>query len=147
MTISIDSTQHFTIAILAIKLYLCIANDNNMYSERRRYNSYNSYFENIFGGRAQKISIDAGFNCPNRDGKISTEGCSFCRNDAFNPSYCNKTKPIVQQIEEGIEFHKKDIVVPKHILLIFNHTATLTSLLTNCLIYIMKHYSMRVLTA
>lgn len=78
-----------------------------MYSERRRYNSYNSYFENIFGGRAQKISIDAGFNCPNRDGKISTEGCSFCRNDAFNPSYCNKTKPIVQQIEEGIEFHKK----------------------------------------
>ena len=52
----------------------------------RRFNSYNSYFVKNFGGRVQKISIDAGFSCPNRDGKISTGGCSFCRNDAFNPS-------------------------------------------------------------
>ena len=51
----------------------------------RRFNSYNAYFTRIFGGRVQKISIDAGFSCPNRDGKISTGGCSFCRNDAFNP--------------------------------------------------------------
>lgn len=78
-----------------------------MNNERRRYNSYNAYFENIFGGRAQKISIDAGFSCPNRDGSISTEGCSFCRNDAFNPSYCSKVKSVTQQIEEGIEFHKR----------------------------------------
>ncbi len=76
-------------------------------NNERRYNSYNAYFEGIFGGRAQKISIDAGFSCPNRDGSISTEGCSFCRNDAFNPSYCSKIKSVTQQIEEGIEFHKR----------------------------------------
>ncbi|MBQ8223009.1 MAG: TIGR01212 family radical SAM protein [Bacteroidales bacterium] len=73
----------------------------------RRFNSYNSYFVKNFGGRVQKISIDAGFSCPNRDGKISTGGCSFCRNDAFNPSYCRPEKSICQQIEEGIEFHQR----------------------------------------
>ena len=73
----------------------------------RRFNSYNSYFVKNFGGRVQKISIDTGFSCPNRDGKISTGGCSFCRNDAFNPSYCRPEKSIRQQIEEGIEFHQR----------------------------------------
>ena len=60
-----------------------------------------------FGSRVQKISIDAGFSCPNRDGTISTGGCTFCRNDAFNPSYCHPDKSIRQQIEEGIEFHRR----------------------------------------
>ena len=55
----------------------------------------------------QKISIDAGFSCPNRDGKISTGGCTFCSNEAFNPSYCRPEKSIKQQIEEGIEFHRR----------------------------------------
>ena len=77
------------------------------WGDNRRFNSYNSYFTREFGGRVQKISIDAGFSCPNRDGKISTGGCTFCRNDAFNPSYCRHEKSIRQQIEEGIEFHKR----------------------------------------
>lgn len=73
----------------------------------RRFNSYNAYFTKQFGSRVQKISIDAGFSCPNRDGKISTGGCTFCSNDAFNPSYCRPEKSIRQQIQEGIEFHKR----------------------------------------
>ena len=73
----------------------------------RRFNSYSNYFTKQFGGRVQKISIDAGFSCPNRDGKISTGGCTFCSNDAFNPSYCRPEKSIKQQIEEGIEFHQR----------------------------------------
>lgn len=73
----------------------------------RRFNSYSSYFKRQFGGRVQKISIDAGFSCPNRDGKISTGGCTFCSNAAFNPSYCKPEKSIRQQIEEGIEFHQR----------------------------------------
>lgn len=73
----------------------------------RRFNSYSDYFKLIFGGRVQKISIDAGFSCPNRDGTISTGGCTFCRNDAFNPSYCRPEKSIRQQIEEGMEFHQQ----------------------------------------
>ena len=77
------------------------------WGDNRRFNSYNAYFTREFGGRVQKISIDAGFTCPNRDGKISTGGCTFCRNDAFNPSYCLPEKSIRQQIEEGIEFHQR----------------------------------------
>ncbi|MBQ3710554.1 MAG: TIGR01212 family radical SAM protein [Bacteroidales bacterium] len=73
----------------------------------RRFNSYSNYFTKQFGGRVQKISIDAGFSCPNRDGKLSTGGCTFCSNAAFNPSYCKPEKSIQQQIEEGIEFHKR----------------------------------------
>lgn len=76
-------------------------------NSKRRFNSYNEYFTGLFGSRVQKISIDAGFNCPNRDGSISSGGCAFCRNDAFNPSYCRPDKGIRQQIEEGIEFHKR----------------------------------------
>lgn len=77
------------------------------WGDNRRFNSYSSYFQREFGGRVQKISIDAGFSCPNRDGKISTGGCTFCRNDAFNPSYCRPEKSVRQQIEEGIEFHQR----------------------------------------
>ena len=77
------------------------------WGDNRRFNSYNNYFTKQFGSRVQKISIDAGFSCPNRDGKISTGGCTFCSNAAFNPSYCKPEKSIKQQIEEGIEFHQK----------------------------------------
>jgi len=58
------------------------------------------------GARMQKLTIDAGFSCPNRDGTKGTGGCTYCDNQAFNPSYCSPEKPILQQLEEGIEFHK-----------------------------------------
>ena len=77
------------------------------WGDNRRFNSYSRYFAKQFGGRVQKISIDAGFSCPNRDGKISTGGCSFCSNEAFNPSYCRPEKSVKLQIEEGIEFHQR----------------------------------------
>ncbi len=75
------------------------------WGDTRRFNSYSGYFKRIFGGRIQKLTIDAGFTCPNRDGSLSVGGCTFCNNDAFNPSYCESVKSITQQIEEGIEFH------------------------------------------
>ncbi len=77
------------------------------WGDNRRFNSYSNYFSKQFGGRVQKISIDAGFSCPNRDGIISMGGCTFCSNEAFNPSYCRPEKPIKQQIEEGIAFHQR----------------------------------------
>ena len=73
----------------------------------RRFNAYSNYFKKQFGERVQKLSIDAGFTCPNRDGKFGTGGCTYCNNNAFNPSYCDSNKSIHQQIVEGIEFHKK----------------------------------------
>lgn len=77
------------------------------WGHKRRFNAYSNYFRKKFGGRVQKVSIDAGFTCPNRDGSKGTGGCTFCLNDAFNPSYCIPSKSIKQQIAEGIEFHKK----------------------------------------
>jgi len=75
------------------------------WGDTRRYNSYSGYFKRQFGGRVQKLSIDAGFTCPNRDSTVGVGGCTYCNNDAFNPSYCNPNKSITQQIDEGIEFH------------------------------------------
>lgn len=77
------------------------------WGDDRRFNSYAAYFKRTFGGRMQKVTINAGFSCPNRDGTLSTGGCTFCRNDAFTPSYCQSEKSITQQIEEGIEFHRR----------------------------------------
>lgn len=71
-----------------------------------KYRSYSDYFRSLFGNRVQKLSINAGFSCPNRDGVLSVGGCSFCDNSAFNPSYCNPAKSITQQIDEGIAFHE-----------------------------------------
>jgi len=72
----------------------------------RRFNAYSNYFRSIYGARVQKVSIDAGFTCPNRDGTKGTGGCTYCNNSAFNPSYCHPTKSVSLQIEEGIKFHK-----------------------------------------
>lgn len=57
-----------------------------------------------FPFRVQKISIDAGFSCPNRDGNISRGGCIYCDNRTFNPSYCDKRKSVTCQLEEGKAF-------------------------------------------
>ena len=77
------------------------------WGDERRFNSYAAHFRRVFGLRMQKVTINAGFSCPNRDGKISTGGCTFCDNAAFTPSYCDSAKSITQQIDEGIEFHRK----------------------------------------
>lgn len=71
------------------------------------YNSYADYFRSMFGERVQKISVDAGFTCPNRDGTKGVGGCTFCDNNAFNPSYCQPLKSVTQQIQEGITFHQR----------------------------------------
>ncbi|MEI6122147.1 MAG: TIGR01212 family radical SAM protein [Bacteroidota bacterium] len=72
----------------------------------RRFNTFAAYCLKTYGTRLQKLSIDAGFTCPNRDGTIARNGCTYCCNDAFNPSYCQPEKNITQQIDEGIDFHK-----------------------------------------
>jgi radical SAM protein (TIGR01212 family) len=80
---------------------------HNKMTANRPFNSYAAYCKQKYGERLQKISIDAGFTCSNRNGTAGTGGCTYCDNNAFNPSYCTSTKPIMLQIEEGIEFHLK----------------------------------------
>lgn len=77
------------------------------WGNNRRYNSYAEYIKQRFGSRIQKVSIDAGFTCPNRNGTVGTGGCTFCDNNAFNPGYCFGEKPIHLQLEQGINFLKK----------------------------------------
>lgn len=68
------------------------------------YNDYGTWIRQQFPFRVQKISIDAGFTCPNRDGRISTGGCIYCDNRTFNPSYCQRRLPVSAQLEEGKRF-------------------------------------------
>lgn len=75
------------------------------WGHQRRFNAYAQYFIKTFGERVQKVTIDAGFTCPNRDGSTGIGGCTYCNNEAFNPSYCQPQKTVRQQVEEGIEFH------------------------------------------
>lgn len=75
------------------------------WGDNRRFNSYSAYFKRLFGSRIQKVTIDAGFTCPNRDGSVSRGGCTFCNNRAFNPSYCMPESGVADQIRNGIKFH------------------------------------------
>lgn len=68
------------------------------------YNDYGTWIRRQFPYRVQKISIDAGFTCPNRDGRISTGGCIYCDNRTFNPFYCQRRHSVTQQLEEGKRF-------------------------------------------
>ncbi len=72
--------------------------------ESKRYRDYPSFFKKLFQERVQKLSIDGGFTCPNRDGKKGTGGCTFCNNRSFNPGYCTSSLSIIRQIEEGRRF-------------------------------------------
>ncbi|HBL77324.1 MAG: TIGR01212 family radical SAM protein [Bacteroidetes bacterium GWF2_42_66] len=70
----------------------------------KRYNDFSTYFRKKFDGRVQKVSVDAGFSCPNRDGTKGTGGCSYCNNKTFKPGYCNLEKTVTEQVKEGIDF-------------------------------------------
>lgn len=89
------------------------------WGDERRFNSYAGYFRRLFGDRVQKLSVDVGFTCPNRDGTVGRGGCTFCINGAFTPSYCTPAKSITQQIDEGIEFHRNRYRTARHYLVYF----------------------------
>lgn len=71
------------------------------------YNDYGTWLRQHFPYKVQKISVDAGFTCPNRDGRLGTGGCIYCNNDSFNPSYCQREKSVKQQLVEGKEFFRR----------------------------------------
>jgi radical SAM protein (TIGR01212 family) len=73
----------------------------------RRYHVYNDWVKIEHGGRLQKVSIDAGFTCPNRDGALGIGGCSFCNNEGFSPSYLREERDISVQIDTGIAFMRR----------------------------------------
>lgn len=68
------------------------------------YTDFQSFLRRYFPGKVQKISLNAGFTCPNRDGVKGQGGCTYCNNQTFNPEYCKTEKSITQQLEEGKKF-------------------------------------------
>ena len=89
------------------------------FPEGKRYNSFVGYFKRKYGERLQKIVLDAGFTCPNRDGKVGRGGCTYCDNAAFHPSYSTAGKSLHRQMDEGIEFHKVRYRTTEHYLAYF----------------------------
>lgn len=89
------------------------------FPDGKRYNSFVGYFRKKYGERLQKIVLDAGFTCPNRDGKVGRGGCTYCDNAAFHPSYSTAGKSLCQQMDEGIEFHKVRYRTTEHYLAYF----------------------------
>ena len=89
------------------------------FPDGKRYNTFVGYYKRIYGERLQKLVIDAGFTCPNRDGTVGYGGCSFCDNAAFHPSYSTAGKSIAAQIDEGIEFHQVRYRNTRHYLAYF----------------------------
>ncbi|MEN8186118.1 MAG: TIGR01212 family radical SAM protein [Bacteroidota bacterium] len=77
------------------------------FQNNKRYNTYSSFIKKHFNERVQKISLDVGFSCPNRDGTKGTGGCTYCNNSSFNPDYCKPVKSVTQQLDEGISFFSK----------------------------------------
>ena len=68
------------------------------------YRDFGTFLREHFTGKVQKISINAGFTCPNRDGTLGTGGCTYCNNQTFNPEYCNPGKSVAEQLAEGRQF-------------------------------------------
>ena len=82
------------------------------------------------GCKAQKISINAGFTCPNRDGRVGTGGCTYCNNQTFNPEYCQTEKSIRQQLEEGKAFFGRKYPKMKYLAYFQAYTNTYADLPT-----------------
>lgn len=89
------------------------------FPDGKRYNSFVGYFKRKYGERLQKIVLDAGFTCPNRDGKAGRGGCTYCDNAAFHPAYSTAGKSLHRQMDEGIEFHKVRYRTTEHYLAYF----------------------------
>lgn len=92
------------------------------------YIDFGTWIRGIFPFRVQKLTIDAGFTCPNRDGRISTGGCSFCDNRTFNPSYCDRTKSVTQQLNDGKAFFARKYPDMRYLTYFQAYTNTYASL-------------------
>lgn len=92
------------------------------------YNDYGEFLKRIAGTKVQKISLNAGFTCPNRDGSIGKGGCTYCNNQTFNPGYCSTSKSVTEQLEEGKAFFARKYPEMKYLAYFQAYTNTYDSL-------------------
>ena len=98
--------------------------NNFVWGHAKRYNDFPTYFRKVFSERVQKVSIDAGFTCPNRDGTKGRGGCTYCNNKTFKPTYCNLENSVTSQIEQGIRFFSKKYAAMKFLAYFQAYTST-----------------------
>lgn len=68
---------------------------------------YSVFLKDIYGCRVQKLNVNAGFTCPNRDGTLAHGGCIYCNNASFTPAFGNASVSITRQLEDGKKFYAK----------------------------------------
>ena len=98
--------------------------------ERTRYNDFSGFMASHFPCKIQKISVNAGFTCPNRDGTKGYGGCTYCNNQTFNPSYCSAGKPVGQQVRDGAAFFARKYPQMKYLAYFQAYTNTYAGLET-----------------
>jgi radical SAM protein (TIGR01212 family) len=85
------------------------------YENKPRWNDYSTFIKKNFNVRVQKISVNGGFTCPNRDDTIGNGGCIYCVNESFSPFYCSPKMSITEQLNKGIEFFGKKYKTQKYL--------------------------------
>lgn len=96
--------------------------------KRVRYKDFSAFLAAHFPFKVQKLSVNAGFTCPNRDGTKGYGGCTYCNNQTFNPEYCRTEKPIAVQLEEGKQFFSRKYPQMKYLAYFQAYTNTYASL-------------------
>ena len=94
------------------------------------YYDFGSFLKKHFSGKVQKISINAGFTCPNRDGSKGYGGCTYCNNRTFNPEYCKPTESVSEQLEKGKRFFARKYPEMKYIAYFQAYTNTYADMVT-----------------
>lgn len=111
------------------------------YNTEKRYNQFSAYLKDKFGVKVYKITLDAGFSCPNRDGKISTGGCIFCDDGgSFSQAHSNLLS-IEEQVQTGIKT-LSGVLKPKNLCHIFKRFQILTNPSLNLKKSIMRRFAM-----
>lgn len=93
-----------------------------------KYVEFGPWLQSELGCKVQKISVNAGMTCPNRDGTLGTGGCTFCNNQTFNPAYCRTEKSVTQQLEEGKQFFARKYPSMKYLAYFQAYTNTYAEL-------------------
>lgn len=94
------------------------------WNHNKRYNDFSTHFRTLFDGKVQKISVNAGFTCPNRDGSRGRGGCTYCNNKTFQPSYCDLNNLLKVQLEAGIAFFSRKYTSMRYLAYFQSYTNT-----------------------
>lgn len=99
------------------------------------YNDYTTFLRRHFDVKVQKLTVNAGFTCPNRDGTVGWGGCTYCNNQTFNPGYCRTERSVTEQLKEGKHFFARKYPDMRYLAYFQAYTNTYASLPALQLLY------------